>query len=627
MGKSKHLRQREPVSGPQSLEDLQPKAQPKYSSTAMSRNSSSSELVSKGVALLALAALSSPVSQASLAPLYGAIPSSVNHATALKASASLGLVLHHLLDGQWTSTHSLRAAQYAATLAPLLWTLLKRYSGHLGPVVGPAITDFLTCHCVVAPSVFTAAQNLSQLSFLRQRTQGYNSRLVVNLAAALAIFVLFTALERGFEQLVPRVMGYSPSLLAPIAIQTYISLALLLMNFSWPAAAVFLAVQIAITNSTFFSHSPLHLGATSLPIPIAGLNWTLLARTRSRTGYISVLEDHTRDVRFLRCDHSLLGGEWLLTASRHTTERWTQNEPIYAVFEMLEAVRLIENSHHTPDAKAHALVIGLGIGTAPKALLVHGINTTIVELDPAVHAFATTYFGLPTNHTAVLRDAIGWVAEQNRESASSNPEERKRYDYILHDVFTGGAEPFQLFTAEFLRGLRALLQPHGVAAINYAGSLQDELTKRVVFTVDTVFDGQCRMFSDSPSSTSSSSSKMKEKHDGFANFVIFCRNSPGKIVFRKPTAADFLGSISRQHYLLPRPEAEVDIHLWSKSSKAAAAKTDTEEAGSLSVDDENLLLHEHDEAAWRSQQVASALKHWHIMRTVLPDAIWENPLG
>ena len=43
--------------------------------------------------------------------------------------------------------------------------------------------------------------------------------------------------------------------------------------------------------------------------------------------------------------------------------------------------------------------------------------------------------------------------------------ERKMYDYIIHDVFTGGAEPVELFTEEFLRGLGNSLSVNGVIAI------------------------------------------------------------------------------------------------------------------------------------------------------------------
>lgn len=88
----------------------------------------------------------------------------------------------------------------------------------------------------------------------------------------------------------------------------------------------------------------------------------------------------------------------------------------------------------------------------------HGIQTDIVELDPAVYKYATEYFGLSKNHTAYLEDAVGFI---EREVAKGE----KKYEYILHDVFTGGAVPASLFTLEVFEGLKALLAEDGVVAI------------------------------------------------------------------------------------------------------------------------------------------------------------------
>jgi spermidine synthase len=100
---------------------------------------------------------------------------------------------------------------------------------------------------------------------------------------------------------------------------------------------------------------------------------------------------------------------------------------------------------------------GLGIGTTPAAFMAHGINTTIVEIDPVVHEFATKYFALPPLHTAVIADAVSY--------ASQIAQSKQRFDYIVHDVFTGGAEPVDLFTLEFLTDLRSSLNPGGAIAI------------------------------------------------------------------------------------------------------------------------------------------------------------------
>ena len=91
-------------------------------------------------------------------------------------------------------------------------------------------------------------------------------------------------------------------------------------------------------------------------------------------------------------------------------------------------------------------------------MIKHGIPTTIVEIDPVVYELALKYFDLPTNHTPVIADATQYVHEAR---AAGNI----TYDYIIHDVFTGGAEPVELFTLEFLFGLRALLKDDGVIAI------------------------------------------------------------------------------------------------------------------------------------------------------------------
>ena len=87
----------------------------------------------------------------------------------------------------------------------------------------------------------------------------------------------------------------------------------------------------------------------------------------------------------------------------------------------------------------------------------HGIDTTIVEIDPTVHKFASKYFALPTGHTKVIEDAVSY--------ASNLAKKGTKYDYIVHDVFTGGAEPVDLFTFEFLSDLHAILKPGGIIAI------------------------------------------------------------------------------------------------------------------------------------------------------------------
>ena len=101
---------------------------------------------------------------------------------------------------------------------------------------------------------------------------------------------------------------------------------------------------------------------------------------------------------------------------------------------------------------------GLGIGTMPSALVSHGIETTVVEIDPAVYDFAQKYFQLRENRPPVIEDAVKYANKAANET-------KEVYAYIVHDVFTGGVEPVALFTYEFLNNLYTLLKPDGVIAI------------------------------------------------------------------------------------------------------------------------------------------------------------------
>ena len=82
-----------------------------------------------------------------------------------------------------------------------------------------------------------------------------------------------------------------------------------------------------------------------------------------------------------------------------------------------------------------------------------------MEIDPVVHRYASRYFNLLPNHTAVIQDAISFVEESRKNGSEGS------FDYIIHDVFTGGAEPAALFTQEFLSGLSYLLKGDGVIAV------------------------------------------------------------------------------------------------------------------------------------------------------------------
>lgn len=168
----------------------------------------------------------------------------------------------------------------------------------------------------------------------------------------------------------------------------------------------------------------------------------------------------------------------------------------------------------------------------------------------------------------------------------------QKFDYIIHDVFTGGVEPTALFGATFLYDLQALLKPGGAIAINYAGNLKAMTTQRILWLISRVWKGNCRFFRDNAPPINLSPSATD-----FANIVTFC--APGAWGFREPVPADYPSSAGRRDALKPQHE----IHL---AFDEAAMRRPMP----------------YGVSAYEHQQ--SAKEHWKIMRTVLPHAVWEN---
>lgn len=559
--------------------------------------------ITLALSLLAIAALNSPVSQKTLAPVFGAIPAAVNHTQAITATVLLGYIWRAFLK----SPHNTDILPYLALFVfwmPAIQNYFVKYSTKLGPIAGPILLGFLSCHTVIIACAYSAGQALEVFELQSK----WGKIAGVALPAIALDLLYFRPLEYLLSNYALPHLQSASDAFTPVSLQLLEATGIAVVSPTKPWWLLSLGIP-AIAQA--FLANPHFSGPYNLNIvnrDLSAHDWKLLDRAWSNTGYLSVLENTADQYRVLRCDHSLLGGEWLLTEKRKGKQGWKVNEPIYSVFSMLEAIRLLEIEPPVSDSDAQALVVGLGIGTAPKALVGHGIDTTILEIDPVIYDFATRYFDLPTNMTnknshVLIQDAVPFAAAH----AGS-----KTYDYILHDVFTGGAEPLSLFTHTFLADLRSLLSPNGVIAVNYAGDVTVALTTRILNTIDQVFDDQCKIFRDAPppSNQTSSAKNAIEEEDGegdFTNMVIFCRNSPGEIAFRTPKKGDFLGSRSREQYLVPRADLELKFPLRYLT---------TAERGQE-------VLHVGEEGEWTRQQDVSAIRHWHIMRRVMPAAVWE----
>lgn len=218
-----------------------------------------------------------------------------------------------------------------------------------------------------------------------------------------------------------------------------------------------------------------------------------IERSQSPYGVVSVVQDERRasPLRLLRVDHSFMGAEWVETG-----------ESAFSFVHLFEAVRLARPEGQT------ALFVGLGTGAAPKSFARRAIRADVVEIDPEVVRYARQYFGYVPNGDVAIEDARTFLRRTER-----------RYDFIVHDTFTGGETPEHLLSVEVLERVQALLQPGGVLVLNVVGGTHGELSllhAAVNRTVRHVFP-HVRAFRDAPD---------REGHGGLSNVVYFASEEP-----------------------------------------------------------------------------------------------------
>lgn len=533
----------------------------------------------KAAVLIALVAISCSVSQLNLSPIYGSIPSSIYHSKLVNAAAFVGWSVNRRLP--WKSHLWLPVI---AAYIPMVQFFLSKASGTLTATWGPLTTELLTLFPLAVLSVARTATYLEDLdlsslpSWIRDAAPGMGSYAFLALVSNLSSSLLDQSIGKTI-------------LITRLGLQLLLTASYTLL---FPSKLLLFALPALLHTSLLNTHAPTPWALSSLNSTLQSHNYALLARKESLTGYISVLENLDVGFRVLRCDHSLLGGEWtkLVATHPHLKDNLVA-EPIYGVFAMLEAVRLVKVPDPVPDKDAEALVIGMGIGTTPAALVAHGIGTTVVEIDPVVAEFAGEWFRLPSGSPklrVVVQDAVSFSAR--------TVEQGGQFDYVVHDVFTGGAEPIPLFTLEFLQNLAALLKPNGVIAINYAGDFALPPPAVVVRTVREVFPS-CRIFREHPRDEE----VLRQGGGDFTNMVIFCTKLTTGIEFREARSRDLLNSPSREQFLVPRHEVRDEDFLVGM------------EEGVLRTGDTGKL------ERWHRQ---SALGHWKVMRSVLPEVVWQE---
>ena len=93
--------------------------------------------------------------------------------------------------------------------------------------------------------------------------------------------------------------------------------------------------------------------------------------------------------------------------------------------------------------------------------------------------------------------------------------------------------------------------------------------------------------------------------------VLFCRKGNTPFVFREATESDYLGSEIRRMVLNPRYEIPLQQFVGPK------------QGGNWSLDG-NKVLTESRVKELEKWHAVGAARHWRLMRTVMPDIVWER---
>ena len=289
------------------------------------------------IGLLVLAAVSSPISQLGLSPVYGSVPASVYH-QGLVTTAFLLAVSTQAFSRHYAAV--LVGLRPMSSLAPILLTaqnILTRKSASFGPSLGPIVTELCTYFPMLYLSLLSTVVGLCALRI------GNHSNWIKTSAATAISYTIFIAFQKISRNMIDQNIGKS-LIFTRSGLQYVVAILYTLALPSRPALLAWIVLLYPLSKNY---HLPFQRNQDMLNQVLHDQGFSLVARQESFTGYISVLENVDEGFRAMRCDHSLLGGEWI---DRQGASRSRLGEPIYSCFVMLEAVRLVESS--TVEARA-----------------------------------------------------------------------------------------------------------------------------------------------------------------------------------------------------------------------------------------------------------------------------------
>ncbi|KAJ1939307.1 hypothetical protein FBU59_004166, partial [Linderina macrospora] len=508
-------------------------------------------------------------------------------------------------------------AAILTALAPVRATYLFRYSDMVSPMWGPMIVYCLFTFPVFLLGGFIAVLSAARISYNPQSKALQGAISIAYLSAVgMSIWlghmfarpqvactgILFNAVFAGLSSVIIKLLtGYQESVDTVDTLEALKAASpdgklekdaeelnanlrdrqIRKLRFLPAGAVLFFAL------TTFFSQPTCTNGLTAANNRNT-TNYHMLSRRESITGWVTVSDETERELRLLRSGHSIIGGQWNSTG-----------ESIFGVFYYPDAVRLVKGRETNPvfkskgkkiteksligDGSERALQIGLGIGVSARSLHEQNVRVDIVEIDPEVYKAAVDYFMLPKNLNGVyLQDGRAFV--------NKSPEHT--YDYIVHDVFTGGSVPSSLFSESAVSQMERILKPNGVLAMNYVGIPTDTRSLyHVARTISTAFS-HVRCFAETLDDT-----------DTLTNMMFFASNSPLEFDITPNVLHAMDESSIRSRMLAKMEEREINLD--------AAFADDVQPI----TDEWNPL------PQW---QVGSAIAHWKAMRDLFPAEYWLN---
>ncbi len=150
------------------------------------------------------------------------------------------------------------------------------------------------------------------------------------------------------------------------------------------------------------------------------------------------------------------------------------NIPLLKYVHYMKFLRLLN-----PEAKS-MLIIGAGGGSIPQYFQGYGLDIDLVEIDRRMGEVAERFFGFRARTARTYFEDGRFYIQRTK----------KRYDYVVLDVYSGDAVPFHLFTVEVFSKIDTLLNPGGVLALNLVGFVTGRnslATKSVHRTLRQVF--------------------------------------------------------------------------------------------------------------------------------------------